>query len=909
MQMSDARKVDAENERHDAIVRRCANRMAKIAAVQSFEQWRDAVAEKKEHRYKISLALRRWERRTLGCMMNQWCTMVDGRVLCRRVMNTILRRYLHASLTRALVSWRGFVNQERTREAENVRLEARARDSRQNEHLEQKLDVQMQLAQINHRCLVVALATISNTTCTNCRYGGRYGGGADRGDYVAECSCSHDGSVEENNVVIEQRAREVRRLKIASCVARVLPEGRRSLLLPELDDVEFEVYSHSDEEESKYGKALWLDNTAETIPMQQPTAFTAERKIVSPEDTPMVFGRRLTEWRRIRSALVEERRASVDQKRRTEGTSGESGESRESGENGSAELDSLLRMADDQMQESRSWRDAAGEAGGAGEAGEGDSGKSGEGGSIGNGFMDAGALLRLADTQVEESRVWRDDMSDVGGGVKTPERPLGPSDERLELFISPNVPFGRRSNQVATRMRDMRQPPLGIDGEEKVSPDRDTVSPSGSIASMSSVGSHPGSRGASPASLSERPSSPESVQERVRVATEKHLFRAQAARDEVDRINAVHQRNAFPISEGKKKRAGAVSPPPPPPLSRGPRWEMIETFGPSEEEIQRAKAKDEADAQANAVLASRGAFEQRMAGLMGRVLPQFTTMQNHGMGGLREVDEEESDRYDDRYDDGYSKCRDPMHLGSTIGAGSLDNWSEDVGGRMSGYLSPGSGGSGGSGRREQKKVRKPQPWCATTRSNTVVGRYRDASHHQVVPMPSNDAMVQAAAMVPASDGIGMARRIQRAFRNRTASGQWQRDVEKRRKQWHRDVERKRKPQPWLGTTRSNTVIGRYHDVTLPFRGGAGFIDGRDGGGVAAANTGATMDINVVEGKLAKLGITASRQKIIARRKTGKESSSPAAQSPFVRALPGRNSGVCSDIGCRGFGRSNCCHHS
>ena len=809
-------------------------------------------------------------------MMNQWCTMVDGRVLCRRVMNKILRRYLHASLTRALVSWRGFVNQERTREAENVQLEARARDSRQNEDLEQKLDVQMQLAQINHRCLVVALATISNTTCTKCRYGGRYGG-ADRGDYVAECSCSHDGSVEENNVVIEQRAREVRRLKIASCVARVLPEGRRSLLLPELDDVEFEVYSHSDEEESKYGKALWLDNqpsnpTAETTPMLQPTAFTAERKSVSPEDKPMVFGRRLTEWGRIRSALVEERRASVDQKRRTEGKSGESGE------NGSAELDSLLRMADDQMQESRNWRDAAGEAG------EGDSEQSGEGGSIGDGSMDAGALLRLADTQVEESRVWRDDMSDVGGGVKTPERPLGPSDERLELFISPNVPFGRGSNQMATRMRDMRQPPLGIDGEEKASPDRDTVSPSGSIASMSSMGSHPGSRGASPASLSERPSSPESVQERVRVATEKHLFRAQAARDEVDRVNAVHQRNAFPISEGKKKRAGAVSPPPPPPLSRGPRWEMIETFGPSEEEIQRAKAKDEADAQANALLASRGAFEQRMAGLMGRVLPQFTTMQNHGMGGLREVDEEESDGYDDRYDDGYDdgygKYGDPVHSGSTIGAGSLDNWNEDVG-RMSGYLSP---GSGGSGRREQKKVRKPQPWCATTRRNTVVGRYRDASHHQVVPMPSNDAMVQAALMVPACDGIGMARRIQRAFRNRTASGQWQRDVEKRRKQWHRDVERKRKPQPWLGTTPTNTVIGRYQDESSP---------------------------NIVPLPITKLyeDRTSPNLYEVAGRKTGKKSSSPAAQSPFVRALPGRNSGVCSDIGCRGYGRSNCCHHS
>ena len=117
------RIAETETARLDVIVRKVAKRMVRLTVARTFDRWSENVAEAKEQRHKVATVLRRWQRRALGAVVNQWCTMVDQRVLCRRVMNKILQRYLLGAQSRALISWRAFADDDRIAEVEEARLE------------------------------------------------------------------------------------------------------------------------------------------------------------------------------------------------------------------------------------------------------------------------------------------------------------------------------------------------------------------------------------------------------------------------------------------------------------------------------------------------------------------------------------------------------------------------------------------------------------------------------------------------------------------------------------------------------------------------------------------------------------------------------------------------------------------
>ena len=104
-------------------MRKVAKRMILLTTARTFDRWAANVAEAKEHRHKVSLALRRWQRRALSAVVNRWCTMVDERVLCRMVMNKIIKRYLLGAQSRVLVSWRAFVVAAQDGEIEHERHE------------------------------------------------------------------------------------------------------------------------------------------------------------------------------------------------------------------------------------------------------------------------------------------------------------------------------------------------------------------------------------------------------------------------------------------------------------------------------------------------------------------------------------------------------------------------------------------------------------------------------------------------------------------------------------------------------------------------------------------------------------------------------------------------------------------
>ena len=121
--MTDDKNADMEDARMEVIVRKIAKRWVKLTEAHSFERWVENVVEAKEWRHKVSVVLRRWQRRAIGAVVNRWCTMVGERVLCRRVMTKILRRYMCAAQARALVSWRAFVDDDKKADVEEARLE------------------------------------------------------------------------------------------------------------------------------------------------------------------------------------------------------------------------------------------------------------------------------------------------------------------------------------------------------------------------------------------------------------------------------------------------------------------------------------------------------------------------------------------------------------------------------------------------------------------------------------------------------------------------------------------------------------------------------------------------------------------------------------------------------------------
>ena len=111
----------------EVIVGKIAKRMVQLRVAKTFDRWAENAAEKKEQRRMIGSILKRWQRLGLSAMLEKWIVMTDDRILCRRVMNKIIKRYLLVAQSRAFMSWRSFVDHDRTAGAEVFRLEAIAR--------------------------------------------------------------------------------------------------------------------------------------------------------------------------------------------------------------------------------------------------------------------------------------------------------------------------------------------------------------------------------------------------------------------------------------------------------------------------------------------------------------------------------------------------------------------------------------------------------------------------------------------------------------------------------------------------------------------------------------------------------------------------------------------------------------
>ena len=109
------------------IVVKIAKRMVQLTVAKTFDRWAENTAKKKEQRRMIGSILKRWQRLELSSMLEKWIVMTDDRILCRKVMNKIIKRYLLVAQSRAFISWRSFVDNDRTADAEEARLEAIAR--------------------------------------------------------------------------------------------------------------------------------------------------------------------------------------------------------------------------------------------------------------------------------------------------------------------------------------------------------------------------------------------------------------------------------------------------------------------------------------------------------------------------------------------------------------------------------------------------------------------------------------------------------------------------------------------------------------------------------------------------------------------------------------------------------------
>jgi hypothetical protein len=118
------RDAEADTERKEAIAFRCATRMKNLAKARTFGRWVQVVDNAKAMRHKVKMSLVKWQRRELCSCFESWLTMVDSRVLCRRVMHKILRRYELGSQTKGFVSWRSFLVADRDAEADTARKEA-----------------------------------------------------------------------------------------------------------------------------------------------------------------------------------------------------------------------------------------------------------------------------------------------------------------------------------------------------------------------------------------------------------------------------------------------------------------------------------------------------------------------------------------------------------------------------------------------------------------------------------------------------------------------------------------------------------------------------------------------------------------------------------------------------------------
>ena len=112
-----------ENTRNEAMVARCTRRSARAAAVHAFDSWVKTVVIEKRHRHTATVLLKRWQTRALGSVMKTWMELVDSRMLCRRVMRKIIRRYVQQALSKAFVLWLSARDILRDEEVEAARLD------------------------------------------------------------------------------------------------------------------------------------------------------------------------------------------------------------------------------------------------------------------------------------------------------------------------------------------------------------------------------------------------------------------------------------------------------------------------------------------------------------------------------------------------------------------------------------------------------------------------------------------------------------------------------------------------------------------------------------------------------------------------------------------------------------------
>ena len=118
-----ARDAETDGTKREVAVRRCLARMTHLTKARMLGQWAEAARQAREHRHKVGLAARRWQRRELMAALECWLALVDQRCLCRRVMNKILRRYMNAAKAHGLSSWRARIIEGREEEEQNRQRE------------------------------------------------------------------------------------------------------------------------------------------------------------------------------------------------------------------------------------------------------------------------------------------------------------------------------------------------------------------------------------------------------------------------------------------------------------------------------------------------------------------------------------------------------------------------------------------------------------------------------------------------------------------------------------------------------------------------------------------------------------------------------------------------------------------
>ena len=109
--------------RLEVLARKIAKRVVQLMVAKTFDRWAENAAEKKEQRRMIGSILKRWQRLKLSAMLEKCIVMTAGRILGRKVMNNIIKRYVLVAQSRAFISWRSFVDKDRTADSEKARLE------------------------------------------------------------------------------------------------------------------------------------------------------------------------------------------------------------------------------------------------------------------------------------------------------------------------------------------------------------------------------------------------------------------------------------------------------------------------------------------------------------------------------------------------------------------------------------------------------------------------------------------------------------------------------------------------------------------------------------------------------------------------------------------------------------------